>query len=457
MGWQDDPEVGGSPWDKDEEVNPPSKPQKSQPGFWDEHPNLKTTMQYGLPLAATAATIPFTGGMPLPLLLATESLASLGAETVNQVVGASERDPNQLGIAALAPGVGRAFTGAVANLPRLIPGFADAIKSSMVQEAKDLPHKIFERLTGGQSSKALYGQLEAQGVSNHTIQAFPELSKAVTELETKSQNIPWDQLQSDLRGVGLTNLFEQIAGTLKGTAPAVKQVAPTSKGKAFSRPTGLPNQTVVTPGRPPGLTFGEVKAATEGMGAIIRQTTDDAKRGNYKKLYGALLTDLENAPRPPGGSLELWKQARHVAKMEHAQFKLAEATEKAIKVKDGEFIFDPNQVVKWLKNNDDIKSRVSPSEFRAIMNEYRNMASVAGHNVGRIVPILGGFIAGGGASGALAGYVGSEAISRALMTDAGRKGVRALVSNPSKSNFRRLGMLVSTEAGAAYGALREDE
>lgn len=438
----------------------PLKSSAASPGFWDEHPTLKTAMQYGLPIAATAATIPFTGGMSLPMILATEGVASLGAESINQAVGASERDPHQLGLALAAPGVGRALGGVLANIPRLLPGFGEALRGAITPEMRALPGKLFPG-----NSKAAYQALdEATARQDPHILAFPRLSNAVKELEKDVEEVPWEQLQQKLRLTGQSELFDQIANTLKGAPAKMTQVAPTVGGKP-SLPTGLPKQSVqAAPARPPGLSFTEARAASEGINKIIMSTTDPKERGVYQKLRGAILDDIEHAPMPPNGPTELWAAARQAAKNENARVKLAEATERAIKTKEGVDIIDPNHIVKWLRTNNEIKSRVTPQEYRKILNEYRNMAALAGHNMGKFWGMLMGgtaaTIAGGagaGVGGVAGGYIASDYLAKAMMTETGRKWVRAMVGNPSESNFRRGMALLGAEAGAAIGAAKEDE
>ena len=294
---------------------------------------------------------------------------------------------------------------------------------------------------------------------------FPNLDQAVQDLGKQADEVPWDQLRSKLRLNGQEDLFDQIAGTLKGSPAKTAQVSPTVGGKALQ--TGLPKQTVVTsPARPPGLDFSEARAASEGLNKIIMSTSDPKERGVYTKLRGALLDDIENAPRPPGTPTDLWNKARMAAKNENARAKLSQATEQAITTKDGVDIVDPNKIVKYLRTSDDIKSRVSPAEYRDILNTYRGMSSMVGHNLGKFWGMILGSATGsaigamtGGSTGALAGlgagpmgYAAAEGLSRAMMTERGRQWVRAMMNNPTTTNFRR-GM---SALGAGFSAAIPD-
>lgn len=436
------------------EAASPKPAAKAKTSFWDEYPNAQTAMRYGLPLAAGVATMPFTGGMSLPMILATEGLASLGAESVNQAIGVNEPSALEAGYAIAAPMAGRFVGNAMAAVPKLFPGVSDSIKAAMAPESRDLVSKL---LPGG-SSKALYEQLETLGPSTHRISVFPRTQAAVDELQKGADNIPWGQLQTKIKANGLEDLYTQINASLRGTGPTTKKVAPTVGGKSLA--SGLPAQSVTVPGKPAGLTFEEGRTATEGLRRIIDGTTDKIERGAYQKIRGAMLDDMEHAPMPLSGNtqtMQLWKEARQAAKMENARFHLGQATERAIIEKDGVEVFNPNHVVKWLRTNDEIKKRVTPSEYRAIVNEYRMMASSAGHNMSKFTAMLIGGFASGGAGGALAGYLTAEQLSKAMMSETGRKAVRKLVNDPSRSNFRRFMMLGGSELGAAQQPQGDDE
>lgn len=444
MGLQEDWDSATPDLSKEWDAAAPQAQKKGPPpGFWDENPTARTVMRYGLPLATAAATIPFTGGMSLPMILATEGMASLGSEAVNQALGVNDRDSTQLGLALAAPGVGRSVGGILANIPRMVPGFGEALRSAITPEMRELPKKLF----GGASSKELYDQLSKQAGPLQRVTKFPELSKAIQEVETNIGNVPWDNMAQRLKATGHTELLEQMKQTIAGVPPTVGMAKPTVGGRHLPAAGLPPNMGVVNQGRLPGLDFNEARASVEGLGQLIRSTSNDAERGVYKKLYNAMLSDLEKAPS--SGNKQIWDQARAAFKRERAQFSLQEATERAIKTKDGVDVIDPNQIVKWLRTNDEIKSRVSPTEYRAILNEYRYMASVAGHNMSKFTAMIVGGFASGGAGGALAGYLGAEQLTKVMMTEGGRKVVRALASDPSQSNFRRFMMMAGVEAKAA--------
>jgi len=437
--------------------------QPRQQGFWQEHPNLQTAMRYGLPVGAALATAPFTGGMSVPVLLATEGVASLGGELVNQALGVNEPSAQEAGMALVAPGIGRQFGGALTYLAKtLTPGFSDAARASITNELRNLPEKFF----GGQSSKALYEQLGQQDLSNR-IMHFPALSNAVKEMGDEVGKTPWEGLRKAAHAEGMEGLFEQISRSLKGGPGKVSTQPPTISGKPQGLSTGLPPTRIQAPATPPGLTFEEAEAAQKVLGKLTRSTSDPVLRGQYQQLRKGILSDMENAPMPGSGALDTWKAARNAAKREHASLELTKATESAIATKDGVDVVNPNQIVKWLrspKGKKEIEDRVGSQEYKNIVNEYRMWAAAVGHNTGKVTGAalgsLAGSIAGGlpgGIGGGPAGWLAAEQIARAMMTDGGRKVARKFLGHPSKSNFRRLMMATGTAAAAASGHPEEDE
>lgn len=446
MALQDDWEEATPDLSKDwEEAAPITTKQKTKQEWADSlDPTLRKTLQIGLPMAGAVAggmlAAPFTGGLSglgaLGLLGAAEGVGSLGGESINQALGISPESTQEKAIALAAPLGGRAAFGAIENIPRWIPGFGTALKGALAPEARDLPGKL---LAGGKGSKQIYDELAQQAVSNTKIQQFPNLGKTVNELSQQIDQIPWPQLQSQLKANGLENLLSQISGSLSGAG-----------------------------GAQAGLTFNEARTAIEGFGKVIGGTTDPALRGSYKKLYKSLLDDLENAAPPSGATgkaLQLWKDARGAYKNEQARFALQEATERSITTKEGVDLFNPDAMVKWLKGatgKKEIGDRLGQQELRRITNEYRYMAAVAGHNMpkffamaagGGLGTILGG--AGWGVGGASAGLAAAEGLSRLMMTEQGRAIVRKLATDPRHSTFRKIGAAVGA-AGAGATSF-EDE
>lgn len=407
----------------------------------------RTALQVGLPMAAVAATAPFTGGMSLPMIYATEGLASLGAESLLQATGVSDRSPGQMGLALAAPGVGRSVGTTLAQIPRMIPGFGQAARAALTPYSKEVP----DRLLPGPSAQQLYRQV-AQGNVKAVLPDFPNLAGAVKDLGDDIGKVPWDKLQQDLRGTGLETLFSQITQSLKGTPATVVKRQPTISGKPQSLPTGLPQTAVPVKAKPPGLTFEEAQAAVEGFGKVISRTSDDAMRGNYKKLYKGILSDLEQAKAPSDVPVKVWNEARSAYKLEKARFLLSEQIQRSTATKEGVDIFNPDSMVKWLRTNSEFKERVSPQQYTAVMNEFRNMSKLEGHNMSRFMGLLAGGAVSGNVGGALAGYIAAEQVSKWLMTDSGRKIIHSMIKNPNASNFRRF--MAGSGAGMA-GAFDE--
>ena len=150
-----------------------------------------------------------------------------------------------------------------------------------------------------------------------------------------------------------------------------------------------------------------------------------------------MLKDVENMPQMPGVPVKEWQAAREATKRKYAEVALTEATEKAIRTKDGVDIVDPNSIIKWLRTNDDVRSRVSGTEYRKILNEYRYLSAAVGHNMGHLLTGLAGATFGG-VGGATASVVGFEMLSRGMMTEPGRRAIHAWASNQTQGNLRSL-------------------
>lgn len=445
-------------------------PKKTKEQGWADSldPTLRKTLQIGVPTLAAIggelAMAPFTGGMSLVpamgLTLAAAGVGGLGGEAVNQATGISEPSTEDQMMAFLSPVLGSTVAGAAKGALRFIPGYGESLRAALAPEARNLPQEFLNKATGGKSVSQLYdefGQVKGQ-IPRLTV--FKNTEDTVKKLKFDSSNVPFDQMRKDLSADGSDALLDQVMGAIRGTAATTQKVAPTVSGKQGGIQTGLPKQTITTPGTPPGLAFDQVDASIKGFGRLIGRTSDDVRRGEYQQLYKSFLKDLEAAPMPAGGSkeaMEMWKQARKAAKLEHATFDLGKAIERSITEKDGVQVFNPNQVLKWMRTDKEFKSRLEPEEYRQIHNEVRMMASVAGHNMSKFTAmIIGGFMSGG-AGGALAGYLGSEQLGRILMTEAGRKAVRATVSNPVKSTFRRAGAAMGATVGNYVSHLDEED
>lgn len=451
------------PWEKEaqdpwEEAAPKAKPSG---GFLSQHPDLRTALQIGVPMVGTAAgalaAAPFTGGLSMPaaaaLIMAGEGAGSLLGESINQATGVSEPSALQQGIAVAAPGIGKSIGGIIGNFPRLLPGYGEALRAAFTDDIRNLPKAL---LGGGPSAEALYKTV-SQKAGPQRLTNFPQLQSTLKSLGDDLDKIPFDRLKQDLRGEGLDDLFEQISGSLKGAGPKFAAAPPVVSGRVGSNlGTGLPNQAIqVSPGKPPGLTFDEVKAATEGFGRIIGKTNDPVLRGNYQQLYKGFLKDVENMKSMPGVPAEEWTAARNATKRKYAEVALTEATEKAIKTKDGVDIVDPNSVIKWLRTNDDVKSRVSNQEYRKILNEYRYLSAAVGHNMGHLLTGLAGATAGG-VGGATASVVGFEMLSRGMMTEPGRRFIHAWASNPTQQNLRKIASILGSGAAATMAPQGEE-
>lgn len=447
------------PW---EEPTAPTKAAVREKGFFENlSPGQKTAMEIGLPtigaVAGELAMMPFTGGMSgLPLLgtLALGGgLGSMGGEAINQALGVKPFDMKEQGIAALMPGVGRAAFGAIANIPRMIPGMATAIKAAHLDDIKNMAKELLP----GPSAEHVYSQMGK--ASSKPMTQFPTLDAAAKALGEHLKKQPWEELSKKLNENGLGHLAEQIQTTLKGINPSVTMKTPTVGGKPLPQ-AGLPKQATVTPGKAPGLTFDEVRAAHEGFNKMISGTSDPAMRGEYYKLKKALLIDMENMPPIQGIPTLEWKAAKEAAAKEYARTALQDATEKAIVTKDGVDIPHPDRIIAWLRKEGkkEIGDRVGQQEYRRILNSYRELSAKIGHDMPRLFAMLAGGSAsavvdggvGMAAVGAGSGFLLSEQLTKMMMSDSGRKLVRFMTSNPRTSPTRTVG----TGVGAGLAGLQ---
>ena len=441
-------------------ASPPEAPSEKKGFFQSLTPGQRTAMEIGLPtlgaIAAETALIPFSGGMSgIPLIAtlgAAGGLGSFGGEALNQALGVKPFDMKEQGIAALIPPLGRVIFGAAANIPRMIPGMATAIKAAHLEDIKGMA----EKLLPGPSAEHIYSQMGK--ASKQPLSQFPNLDNAAKALGEHIKTQPWEELSKKLNENGLGYLAEQIQTSIKGIAPSMKPVASTVGGKPLPK-AGLPKQMAADPGKPAGLTFDEVQAAHEGLNKMISGSTDKATRAEYYKLKKALLMDIEQMGPIQGVPLQEWKAAKEAATKEYARTALKDATEASIVTKDGVDIPHPDRIIAWLRKEGvkEIGDRVGMKEYRKILNSYRELSAKIGHDMPRLFAMLAGGTAsaaidGGGSAAAAAmgaggGFMLSEQLTKMMMSDSGRKLVRFMASSPSKSITRRIG--TATGAGLA--------
>lgn len=446
------------------EAETQAKPPSQKPKSWADSmdPTMRKILQIGIPtagaVAAELAMAPYTAGLsaiPAAMTLAGAiGVGGLGGEAINQATGISPVDYDAQKMALMGGPLGRSIAGVGENVVRLVPGVASALKASLAPEMRSIEH--LKKLLPGPSSEHIYSQLAKGATTTQKLTQFPELTKQIQKLSTEKDNIPWEQLKTQMGEQGPSKLYDQIADSLKGTPSSTKMAQPTVGGKALPS-SGLPAQPHTIPGQPAGLTFDEIRSSIEGLNKVINGTSDRILRGDYLQLKKAMLQDLEKMPPMPGVPIAQWKQAQQSYKIERARVALLEGTEGAITTKEGVDLFNPDKMVSWLRKGgrEEIESRVGPQEYRKILNEYRSLASTVGHDWPKFFAMLIGGTAGsalGGAGGAVsgvsAGYVASDALSKAMMSERGRKLVRWIASDPRTSSLRRIG----TAAGAAMGS-----
>lgn len=384
----------------------------------------------------------------------TAGAAAGGAtEAILQELGINRKDPTAIAISAGLPGLGRAGVTAGAwginKGMHLIPGFNQAARGAFTPEARLLGEKMFSPEVG---SQALYAALKQQSGGKARLTQFPALRKSVDEMKGDLENISWEQLNKDLKQAGLENLFTDIEQSLSGAPAQLAKITPSVSGKPMAG-TGLPSQMgVVKDAVQPGMTFANAKANIEGMGKMISSASDDKKRGAYKRLYSSMLTDLETMEAPAGTPVELWKQARQAYKTEKTRTLLDDAIEKNISSTEGVPLINADGVLKWLRTNKEFQKRLTEKEYTSLYSEFEQMSKLTGKNPQRIMGVLAGMAVSHSAGGALTGYVASDLLSKALMSEGGRQAVMSVLKKQGPAEyFRRAGSII----GAMLSGLQE--
>ena len=413
----------------------------------------KDVARFAIPAAVIGASMPFTAGMGPAAIYGTEAVLGGATEAAMQAAGINRQDPTGIAAASVLPGAGRAgMSGGAWALNKglhLIPGFNQAARGALTPEARMLGEKLFQTPVGSQD---LYAALKQQSGGKARLTEFPNLQYATKEMRTDIDNISWEQLQSDLKQAGLENLFDDIEKSIAGTPAKLAKTPPTVSGKSMTG-TGLPSQMqVVKPGELPGMTFVQVKANIEGMGKMIANASDDKKRGVYKRLYGAMLDDLETMPVPPGTPVALWNEARTAYKTEKTRTLFQDIAEKNTANVEGVPLVNPDGILKALRTNKAFTDRLSKSELDTLTTNFTEMAKLTGKNPQRLMGVLAGMAVSHSAGGALTGYVASDLLSKAMMSETGRTAVMNIIKKNGPSEyFRRAGSII----GAALTGLNE--
>lgn len=413
----------------------------------------KDVARYAIPAAVIGASMPFTAGMGPAAIYGTEAVLGGATEAAMQAAGINRQDPTGIAAASVLPGAGRAvMSGGAWALNKgmhLIPGFNQAARGALTPEARMLGEKLFQTPVGSQD---LYAALKQQSGGKARLTEFPNLQYATKEMRTDIDNISWEQLQSDLKQAGLENLFDDIEKSIAGTPAKLAKTPPTVSGKSMTG-TGLPSQMqVVKPGELPGMTFVQAKANIEGMGKMIANASDDKKRGVYKRLYGAMLDDLETMPAPPGTPVALWNEARTAYKTEKTRTLFQDIVEKNTANVEGVPLVNPDGILKALRTNKAFTDRLSKGELDTLTTNFTEMAKLTGKNPQRLMGVLTGMAVSHSAGGALTGYVASDLLSKAMMSETGRTAVMNIIKKNGPSEyFRRAGSII----GAALTGLNE--
>jgi len=345
--------------------------------------------------------------------------------------------------------------------PKLLPGASAALQEEGLVGARAIKNLI---VPPPRPSKDLYEALEKAGNPRLPIRTTMSEITRLQKSESKiAEGLKSDPLLSVLGGL------KEMGG---GKAPITDFVPNTSGGMGYTR-------VVKEPGKPSGVTFQEAKENIERLGKKIGNTTDAELKGAYKDLYKALLKDLQVAESSSKGApAQLFKEARLAYRRELARNELAEVIETRGIKKQSEMLDQglPNNVANWMHGTKDgayFKSSITTHELgqiNAALKEWSRIPSVPtkqGHPTGLgsrlAIAGLGGAtgtaITGtglGGAVGALAADKAAEYISRALMTDTGRRVLLKVVrANGGKFGQREASVVSAALAGELGNEISE--
>lgn len=390
------------------------------PGLGAAYSFLKPAV---LPIGAMAATAPFTAGASAPVILATEAGASLLGESLNQLLGITEPSRFQLGLAATAPLTGRVLSAGVSrggeSLLKRLPGVAQVLREPMTQKALSMSGNYLP----GTKADLLYNQL---GKMNIHMQ-LPNTRVAVDELGAEIDSLLPGFKVSDLRAT-LEGARDRWLGGEKGML-GVDLATMRNNYKAINA---------------------KIKSlGLEGGEAL----------GAYKKLKGALLTDLEEAATQgeyPSQVKALFDAANKSAKREFATEELTNLIERNTKVISGlGDIRDTNTkgvldgLDKLVREDQWFKSSFSEQEHKEIrdffvrFNEYPKITSGLQMGAGSLMArgLLGGLGVGlmegatGGAAGpmldtmaGMGGLLIPEMLAPLITTKLGRSAILGIMS-----------------------------
>jgi len=370
---------------------------------------VRKAVEVGLPMALTGGAGILSRPMGIVGRYGLDAISGAAGEGVLQALGISEESPSMIALSAIANPTGRLLGSAALGLPKVIPGYRDAARAGLVSHVRDLPGEIIPH----GDPKAAYDAI--QGNMNTILPQWPELSATVAKHITQAGNINLPALKKMLSSGPTTDLMLNIEQALQGVPAQVIKDTTKAKGTVFGKPIGA--QTVTIPAQPPGMTFENAKANIEGLSQLIRSQKGTPEVGALKDLKRAMLTDLENMPKPPGTPLAEWTAARNAYRDQKTTMMLDDVIEQHISNREGVELVNPDGILKSLRTNKELKERLTPAQMDNLTLTLKDWAGASGGTRSKLAAMLTGMVIGGGPAGALAGWGAAEITARMLMSE----------------------------------------
>jgi hypothetical protein len=418
-----------------------------------------------LALGVGGQFVPGLSTVPPPVREAAGSMLGTGA---NMALGIEEPSWQQLLMSGAAPAAIRG-TGKVGSMA--LPGARGARAAGLVEEAKQLPGILERGITGVPGD--LYEQAR---LLNPQVTLGTTGSVAQELLETEAQAVKGTKYG---RVKAMATELSDLAQVAKAKEVTEMRLSPILDDAG--RPIMREEVLRVIPAKDGTIPLEQLDVVRKRIGALIGTETDPMERAAYKRLYGSLLTDIEQAAQKQGGEgaqalLEGIAQQRRVFAADDLR-ELISGPAGAIsqpRPVDGLQTFNAAKVLKELerphRGNELLVQFLDqhPDEKQEIVDLLTDMNR---RNV-KLRPPAGSMFgsgplvarAGGAAAlakltgvmdpGTAAGIatVGSELISRALLTPAGRGFLReAMAQGPTINTTQLLFQMVGQGVRGSLG------
>lgn len=345
---------------------------------------------------------------PGPGSLAGLSLGSMAGEGLNQLTGITEPSKLSMGLSGALPFLPAAFRTVVSNTP----GAEAGLQQLAVKAARQIPKSVAPT----ESPAALYEAAKGAGAA-----------------------VPKGPM-----GAAMANVAEKEA-----------MIAPELRSAAVKKVIGATQRLLdfgskeLMPGRPgtPDVPLEILLPNLQRLGAIYRTA---AKKGGsalaeIAEMYGGLQESLDvAAQRGTGPGVEILRRANDQFKRQLAEGELHAMVRKAINFTAGHRSFNADLVLKRLDEGAEEMKRLSkwlPKEdlasIRETLTTLAKVPSVTAAGKGSLSglgfaqrAVVGGTMGAalGGPPGAAAGVIATEALTRAMMTPAGRNLVKGMAS-----------------------------